>query len=67
MPVSTMPIVVPPLAGNAPRPAASQPSGASMSASAVPPVWPVLFIPYSSGKSGSFGVAVDLRMKFGSA
>ena len=37
MPVSTMPTLTPPVAGKAPRPAASQPSGASMSASAVPP------------------------------
>ena len=33
MPVSTIPTVAPPSAGNAPSPAASQPSGASMSAS----------------------------------
>ena len=58
MPVSTMPTLTPPVAGKAPRPAASQPSGASMSASAVPPVWPVLLRPYSSAKRGSFGVAL---------
>ncbi len=45
MPVSTMPTLTPPVAGKAPSPAASQPSGASMSASAVPPVWPVLLRP----------------------
>ena len=67
MPVSTMPIVVPPVAGKDPSPAASQPSGASMSASGLPPVWPVLFRPYSCGYIGSFGVAVAFRMKFGSA
>ena len=45
MPVSTMPTFTPPVAGNAPRPAASQPSGASMSASARAAVWPVLLSP----------------------
>ena len=45
MPVSTMPTLAPPVAGKAPSPAASQPSGASMSASLVPPVWPVLLRP----------------------
>src|SRR4051812_30839875 len=45
IPVSTMPTLGPPVAGNVPSPAASQPSGASMSASGVPPVWPVLFRP----------------------
>src|SRR4051812_27053555 len=45
MPVSTMPTFAPPVDGKRPSPAASQPSGASMSASAVPPVWPVLFSP----------------------
>src|SRR3954463_8532071 len=47
MPVSTIPTFTPPLEGNACRPARSQPSGASMSASPAPPVWPVLFSPYS--------------------
>src|SRR3954454_14259234 len=45
MPVSTTPTFTPPVAGKAPRPAASQPSGASMSASGVPPPWPVLLRP----------------------
>src|SRR3954447_10321495 len=45
MPVSTTPTFTPPVDGNRPRPAVSQPSGASMSASAVPPVWPVLLSP----------------------
>jgi hypothetical protein len=62
MPVSTMPTRVPPLFGKPARPAASQPSGASMSASERPPVWPVLWSPYSSTNSGSFGVALVRRM-----
>src|SRR3954451_17052686 len=45
IPVSTTPTFTPPVAGNVPRPAASQPSGASMSASGVPPDWPVLLSP----------------------
>src|SRR3954462_10596711 len=45
MPVSTTPTFAPPVDGNDPGPAASQPSGASMSASGVPPVWPVLLSP----------------------
>ena len=45
IPVSTMPIFTPPVAGKLPSPAASQPSGASMSASGRPPVCPVLFSP----------------------
>ena len=57
IPVSTIPTLTPPLCGKAPIPATSQPSGASMSASATPPVWPVLLRPYSSRKRGSFGVA----------
>ena len=36
----------------------SHASGASMSASTVPPVWPSLFIPHNSEKSGSSGIAV---------
>src|SRR3954467_11558454 len=67
MPVSTMPTFWPPLFGNAARLARSQPSGASMSASFRPPVWPVLFSPYSCAYSESFGVAVVWRTKFGSA
>src|SRR4051812_12846409 len=58
MPVSTTPTFAPPVDGDVPSPAASQPSGASMSASGVPPVWPVLLSPYSSAKRGSFGTAV---------
>src|SRR4051794_30129016 len=64
MPVSTMPTFGPPVFGNAARPARSQPSGASMSASALPPVWPVLLRPYSSTYSGSLGVAWVWRTKF---
>src|SRR5215208_355972 len=45
MPVSTTPTFTPPVPGNVPRPAASHPSGASMSASGVPPVCPVLLSP----------------------
>jgi len=45
-PVSTIPIFAPFRAlGKLPRLAASQPSGASMSASAAPPFWPVLCRP----------------------
>src|SRR3954466_7624637 len=62
MPVSTIPTFTPPVAGNAPRPARSQPSGASMSAAGEPPVWPVLFSPYSRTNIGSFGVACARRM-----
>ena len=40
----------------------SHASAASMSASGVPPVWPVLSRPYSCGKLGSFGVAIALTM-----
>src|SRR4051794_37345113 len=47
MPVSTMPTFWPPLFGKAARLARSQPSGASMSASFRPPVWPLLFRPHS--------------------
>src|SRR3954454_21438135 len=47
IPVSTMPTFTPPLFGNAARPARSQPSGASMSASLSPPVWPALLRPHS--------------------
>src|SRR3954463_676733 len=50
MPVSTMPTFTPPVFGNAPSPARSQPAGALIFAS-----------PYSSPKRGSFGVAV-IRM-----
>src|SRR3954453_5832048 len=67
MPVSTMPTFTPPVDGNAPRPARSQPSGASISASGAPPVWPMLLRPYSSAYSGSFGVAEAFSTKFGSA
>jgi hypothetical protein len=38
-----------------------------MSASTRPPVWPVLLRPYSWLNSGSFGTALAVRMKFGSA
>src|SRR5690606_33901510 len=57
MPVSTMPTLTPPLFGKLPSPALSQPSGALMSASAVPPAWPVLCRPQSWPKSGSLGTA----------
>ena len=67
MPVSTMPTFAPPVGERRRGPAASQPSGASMSASAVPPVWPVLLRPYCSAKRGSFGVALARRILLSSA
>src|SRR3954470_7813841 len=50
IPVSTMPTFTPPVFGNAPRPARSQPADALIFAS-----------PYSSPKRGSFGTAL-IRM-----
>src|SRR3954451_17843394 len=67
MPVSTMPTFTPPLFGKADRPARSQPSGASMSASGEPAVCPMLLRPHSCVYIGSLGVACVRRMKFGSA
>ena len=67
MPVSTIPTVTPPLDGKPPMPPWSQPSGASMSASARPPDWPVLLRPQSSPKRASFGIADACRITLGSA
>src|SRR3954462_5200265 len=56
IPVSTMPTFTPPVFGNAPSPARSQPAGALIFAS-----------PYSSPKRGSLGVAVTCMVLLTSA
>ena len=67
IPVSTSPTLTPPVAGKPPRPAESQPSGASMSASPFPPACPTLLRPYSSPKRGSLGTDEAYMIMLGSA
>src|SRR3954469_2215561 len=67
MPVSTKPILIPPVAGNDPMPAKVHPSVASMSASARPPPAPVFLNAYCCANLGSFGVAATRAMPSGAA